>query len=188
MYPSVLMSNHDTGAMISLPYFWAPKDHYDITLTPSVGIKSNLLKIGYRQKFQKGYTNLISSIAQHSSPADKERDGMRWHITGHGVYELNHQWRTRFLANYASDPVYGKRFAQVGFDPAVAHSIWDVERFGHKNYLNVSCINFQETKSTDDPKKLPLILPYVQYHRWDYLPWDNKNALPLQCGFFNSET
>ena len=70
------------GAGFGMPYFWAISNDKDITFTPKVYSKENILYLNeYRQAFKNGFLTLDTSFTQGYKNIDKNKtEGSRNHI------------------------------------------------------------------------------------------------------------
>ncbi len=160
----------DIGEMIMVPYYYAVSDHQDTTFYPYLGTRAQILKNQYRQKLQKGEIEVQSSFAHNDVVrfnANEKSRNFRWHIDGNGKYHHNRHWRSTFQINRASDPIYGKRFTQIGYEPTLAVTSYQLERFGRNSHFDVQTLKFQETSSLEDNNKFPFVIPHMTFRYWD---------------------
>ena len=79
------------GSGFALPYYWAISNSRDLTFTPKVYAKENVLLLNeYRQAFKNGFLTLDTSFTEGYKKTDKlKTDGSRNHIFANIDFNLN---------------------------------------------------------------------------------------------------
>lgn len=162
--PPSFMSNKDVGFMGILPYYYVISDDKDITFTPMIGAKTQILAANYRQKFSKGDFGIRGSIGHVQTTKGQGQKAHRWNIETGGVYNLNQNWRTGFKINRVSDRTYTRRFPKVGGSskPILTSKVF-AEGFYGRSYTRVQGLSYQTLRANDTERAFPWALPEFKY-------------------------
>ncbi len=87
------------GAGFALPYYWAISNNKDLTFTPKIYTKENLLILNeYRQAFKNGFLTLDTSFTEgYKNTSDTKTSGSRNHIFAN--LDLNFSEEENFTNN-----------------------------------------------------------------------------------------
>lgn len=152
----------DIGAAIVLPYFYNIAPHKDLTLTPIIGSKTQIMMAQYRQRFSKGIMDLTVSGAQVSQKRSEREDRTHWHIDTMGEYHFNQHWRLGANVLRSSDRNYVRRYPELGVTSrSVLTSKAYAEGFYQQTYFHVQGLSFQGLRTQDNQKMIPLVAPLV---------------------------
>jgi LPS-assembly protein len=149
-------SSSNLGTVLQVPYFVAIDDHRDATITPFMATKEGPGSlIEYRQRLIDGEMDLDGSLA-----LDSESD-IRGHVETEVRFDVDDTWRWGFDVHRATDDTYLARYGIA--HPSTLESRLFAEGFRGRNYLSVESYAFQGVGSSDDPSRIPLVLPLIEY-------------------------
>ena len=157
-------SDSEFGLTLAVPYFWEISPSEDITFTPVVYSKvAPMLAAEYNRRFAHGTFQATGSITY---PERVEGSGseLRGHFFGKGQFDLDPIWRARFQVEHASDDTYLRRYDFEEPSNQTLTSSFNLEGFKGHNYAQVSGYHFQGLRAEDDSDKIPLVLPFAEYH------------------------
>ena len=79
------------GAGSALPYYWAISNNKDLTFTPKIYTKENVLILNeYRQAFRNGFLTLDTSYTEgYKNTTEKKTGGSRNHLFADLIFNLN---------------------------------------------------------------------------------------------------
>ena len=89
LFPT-LVDNSSVGFSASVPYFWALSENQDMTLTPKIYSKENLLVLNeYRHAFENSFLVVNSSYTKGYKKTDriKKSEGSRSHFFSKFIYD-----------------------------------------------------------------------------------------------------
>ncbi|MBL8639018.1 MAG: LPS-assembly protein LptD [Alphaproteobacteria bacterium] len=121
------------------------------------------LLAGYRKRYDAAELDLDSSLTysnRKDSVADEivtKGDELRGHIFGHGLWELNDEWRTGFKAQLTTDDQYLREY-DISSDSVLENEIY-AERFKGRDYTAIRALAFQDVRVSDRSDDQPNILP-----------------------------
>lgn len=160
------------GTKISTPYYFNIAPNKDLTLIPTYTTNEGSILSGeYRHLLNNGRFKFAGSI---TNPDEVDNQGnplsgkkVRGHIEGEGEIDISQDWNWGFVGKRVTDDTYLRRY-NFG-DEDVLTSRMYVQNIEDKNYVLAQTITFQGLKTNDDPGKAPLILPYIDIHKEDYI-------------------
>lgn len=158
--------NSDAGLFAGVPYYLAIDERRDLTIEPIVYEKEGTLLLGeYRQRFARGELNVAASGAQVDEFENGTKTGsstQRGHLKATARFALDDTWRAGADIYKASDRTYLKRF-DLGPEDVLINQI-NAEGFRGRNYASATAYHFQDLRADTPRERVPLILPYVEYH------------------------
>lgn len=158
------------GSTYHVPYYYVFGQDKDATITPVWTSLEGLLVEGqYRQAFDSGQLHLAGSITR---PQDRDAAGTlipgrqtRGYIEGVGKFALSDNWDWGFDARRATDQTYLNRYFNNA-EPVLNSRLY-VEGFGfagnERAYASAQGLSFQGLQPGDDPHKIPIIAPLLDY-------------------------
>jgi len=145
------------GAFVSLPYYWVLGPSSDLTLTPIIASKQGpALRAEYRRAFNDGALNITASGGQ-------DRGHLGDAVFAQGTFDLNQDWRAGFQYNRASSALYLDDFTILPNASFLTSNAY-LEGFSPGAYARLDAETFQGLVASVDQARLPIVLPYGQYH------------------------
>ncbi len=145
---------------INLPFFVNIADNQNLTIQPTFALDHDPLGVvDYTASFTHAHLSLQGS-------ATKDNDGTnQGHIKAHTRFDLNDNWRFSGQYYRASSDTYFRRYRlpNVNTSQPFLQSFITSERFGDRNYFNLSGLSFQSLYQNANPKALPVIIPTLHY-------------------------
>ena len=175
LFPT-LVDNTSVGFSASVPYFWALSENRDMTFTPKIYAKENLLVLHeYRHAFENSYLVVDSSYTKGYKKTDKlkKSDGSRSHIFS----KFTRDWsKENYLSNlevnlqHVSNDTYFKvhdiNTKLVNKDENIVKKDFTYEFQDDKNYLNLSAAMFENLTVEDSEKtRFEYSLPNILFER-----------------------
>lgn len=153
-----LAHNSTMGSGIQTPFFIDLADNQNLTITPT--ITTDHVPLGlldYNGVFQKGAFNFQGSGTKDDEPT-KDWQG---HVKADFEYDLNDEWRTSGQLFRASSDTYFRRYRLEHIDEnqSILNSNITAERFGERNYANLSGLSFQSLRAGVNSDSIPLLIP-----------------------------
>ena len=158
------------GTGFGLPYFWAIGHDKDLTFTPKIYTKENMLFLNeYRQAFKNAFLTLDTSYNQgYKNTSSKKTDGSRNHIFGELDLDLSkdqsHESNLSFKIQRTSNDTYFKvhdiNTALVDSENTNLENIVSYNFEKDNSSLNISGTVF-ENLSKDGNSRYEYILPNI---------------------------
>ena len=175
LFPT-LVDNSSVGFSASVPYFWALAENRDMTLTPKIYTKENLLVLHeYRHAFDNSYLVVDSSYTKGYKKTDKikKSEGSRSHFFSRFTYDWSKQEYSSNLEinlQHVSNDTYFKVHdidtELVDKDNNIIKKDLNYEFQDDKNYLSVSAAMFENLTSEDSDKtRFEYSLPNILFER-----------------------
>jgi len=175
LFPT-LVDNTTVGFSASVPYFWALSENRDMTFTPKIYAKENLLVLHeYRHAFKNSYLLVDSSYNKGYKETDKlaKSDGSRSHIFSRfaydwskGDYSSNLEINLQHVSNDAYFKVHDINTALVNKDENIIKKDLNYRFQDDKNYLSVSAAMFEDLTAEDSAKtRFEYSLPNILFER-----------------------
>jgi LPS-assembly protein len=161
------------GVSVELPYFINLGPSRDLLLSPIFFTDERpVLGAEYRQFFGLGPVTVGGSVTV--APIRRERisgggitqtedDSIRGHFYVRGRFDHSPQWRSTFDSRWTTDDTYMRRY-DVSDDDRL-RSVYRLERFGARDYLQIETRAFQGLRVGDAFGRAPIVLPGIDY-RW----------------------
>ena len=151
----------ELGMIARLPVFWAIAPDKDATVTSFLTKKEGVVGLlEYRQRFPGGVFGAQGSITSGST--DTEARAIRGHLDAEIAYDIDDAWRAGGALSIASDDTYLGRYDFS--DRRTLTSRAFVEGFWGRNYAAANFYRFQGLRPTDEPDKVPLVAPEVDFN------------------------
>ncbi|MCY4549429.1 MAG: LPS assembly protein LptD [Defluviicoccus sp.] len=151
----------ELGAIARLPVFWAIAPDRDATISPILTEKEGVVGlVEYRQRFPGGALRAEGSITSGST--DTETRATRGHLDADIAYDIDDAWRAGGALSIASDDTYLGRYDFSEQRTLTSRAF--VEGFWGRNYAAANFYRFQGLRPTDEPRKVPLVVPEVDFN------------------------
>ena len=175
LFPT-LVDNSSVGFSASVPYFWALAENRDMTLTPKIYTKENLLVLHeYRHAFDNSYLVVDSSYTKGYKKTDKikKSDGSRSHFFSRFTYDWskeeyssNLEVNLQHVSNDTYFKVHDIDTELVNKDNNIIKKDLNYEFQDDMNYLSVSAAMFENLTSEDSDKtRFEYSLPNILFER-----------------------
>tara|TARA_B100000579_G_scaffold391656_1_gene367033 strand:+ start:1204 stop:3558 length:2355 start_codon:yes stop_codon:yes gene_type:complete len=175
LFPT-LEDNTTVGFSAKVPYFWALSENRDMTFTPKIYSKENLLVLHeYRQAFKNSYLVVDSSYTQGYKKTNRvsKTDGSRSHFFSRFTYDLseeNYSSNLEINMQHVSNDTYFKVHdidtALVDKEKNIVKKDLNYEFQDDTNYLSVSAAMFENlTASDSDKTRFEYSLPNILFER-----------------------
>ena len=175
LFPT-LVDNSSVGFSASVPYFWALAENRDMTLTPKIYTKENLLVLHeYRHAFENSYLFVDSSYTKGYKKTDKVKksEGSRSHFFSRFTYDWskeeyssNLEVNLQHVSNDTYLKVHDINTELVNKDNNIIKKDLNYEFQDDKNYLSVSAAMFENLTSEDSDKtRFEYSLPNILFER-----------------------
>ncbi len=157
----VLGVDGELGAIARLPVFWAIAPDKDATIAPILTEKEGVVGlVEYRQRFPGGALRAEGSITSGST--DTESRATRGHLDADIAYDIDDAWRAGGALSIASDDTYLGRYDFSEQRTLTSRAF--VEGFWGRNYAAANFYRFQGLRPTDEPRKVPLVVPEIDFN------------------------
>lgn len=158
----------NNGASASAPYFYALSPSQDLTFQPVFYSKSNpLLRNKYRQKTDFGYFETDNAFTftdtKDSNNVQTDNNRFRGSILSKGRFRNESNQNFGFDLNRVTDDTFLRRF-NLGYPTFLQSRLFYNKEDRYTN-LYVSSYAFQVTDGTTDDNTVPLVLPFIEYHK-----------------------
>lgn len=177
-----LKQSRSIGFSVELPYFIDLSPSQDLLLAP-VFYTEELPILGMEYRLFSGLGPItvggsltvadreIAANPTVGSPSLTLRDQVRGHLYLRGRFDHSPRWRSTFDSRWTTDDTYMRRY-DISDDDRL-RSLYRVERFGQRDYLQIDTRAFQGLRDGDSIGRAPLVLPGIDY-RWTSAPgWRN---------------
>ena len=159
-----------SGVGFGLPYFWAISHDKDLTFTPKIYAKENMLFLNeYRQAFRNGFLTLDTSYtAGYKEVTSNKTDGSRSHIFGEldfslgqsKTYDSNISFKLQRTSNDTYFRVHDLNTALVNSDNTDLENKIDYNFAKNDMYLNISGTVYENLRKKTN-SRYEYILPNV---------------------------
>ncbi len=175
LFPT-LKDNTTVGFSASVPYFWAISENRDMTFTPKIYTKENLLVLHeYRHAFEKSFLLVDSSYTPGYKKTNKfkKSDGSRSHLfakfnqdlSGED-YSSNLEVNFQHVSNDTYLRVHDINTALANKDSNLVKKDINYEFQNDENYLSVSAAMFENlTASDSDKTRFEYSMPNILFER-----------------------
>ena len=175
LFPT-LQDNNTVGFSASTPYFWAISENRDMTITPKIYTKENLLVLHeYRHAFKDSFLLVDSSYTSGYKKTDKlkKSDGSRSHFFAKFNRDLSKDdYSSNLEINYqhVSNDTYLKvhdiktELADKGKNIITKDLSYEFQ--DNKNYLGISAAMYENLSSNDSDKtRFEYSVPNILFER-----------------------
>lgn len=145
-------------------YFGDIRPEMDATLQVRPTTQRGVLVQGeWRQRFTDGTVQIDGSFAQSDRQEQNgqiEKNKLRGHIAGRGLFDINGNWRAGFDAQRVSDKEYLRLYNLSKEN--VLENVAYAERFDDRDYTRIEARNFQDVRLGPRPEQ-PDVLPSLEH-------------------------
>ncbi len=163
--------NENLGNVYKTPLYYAISPDKDVTVTPIITSQEGMvLAENYRQKFDNGTMTVDGSVTR---PRDRDglgnvTNGNQWrgHMFAKGDFDTMTDNAYGFDARRTTDDTYLRRYDFATDTQLTTRAYSDnyhVLDSSERNSLSVEALSFQGLTAADDPDRIPLIFPMVQF-------------------------
>ena len=161
------------GTGFGLPYFWAISDDKDLTFTPKIYTKENVLILNeYRQAFRNGFLTLDTSYTQgYNKTSATKTKGSRNHIFANldlnfskdESYQSNLSVKVQKTSNNTYFRVHDINTSLVDSENTILNN--EIKYSFNKNdmYLNINANIYEDLELKENSDKYEYILPNIMY-------------------------
>ena len=161
------------GTGFGLPYYWAIKNDRDLTFTPKVYAKDNILYLNeYRQAFRKGFLTLDTSYTEgHKTTSKLKTDGSRNHIFGNldlnfnkdDTYDNNLSVKVQRTSNDTFFRTHDINTALVNSENTDLENEIKYSFSKDNMYFNVVTNVYEDLREKKNSDRYEYILPNIMY-------------------------
>tara|TARA_B100000686_G_scaffold354899_1_gene468060 strand:+ start:1374 stop:3803 length:2430 start_codon:yes stop_codon:yes gene_type:complete len=161
------------GAGFGLPYYWAIKDNKDLTFTPKIYTKENILLLNeYRQAFRNGFLTLDTSYTQgYNKTSETKTGGSRNHIFANlnldfsegKSYESNLSVKIQKTSNNTYFRVHDINTSLVDSENTTLENEIKYSFNNKDMYLNINASVYENLREKKNSDKYEFILPNILY-------------------------
>ncbi|MEW5421821.1 LPS-assembly protein LptD [Amorphus sp. 3PC139-8] len=184
--PSALYSE-DVGFGVSIPYYWAPAENWDVTFTATpMSRQGALVGIEFRQELASGSYNIRAAGIHQLDPdafageaGDTDNRGA---IFSHGEFNINPRWKWGWDAVYFSDVNFASDYGKLWQSTSTSQLYLTGQ--GDMNYFDIRAIYYQilredytyagvtspppgspfTSSGMDQQEKQPIVHPVLDYN------------------------
>ena len=193
LFPT-LEDNNTVGFSASIPYFLAISDNKDMTFTPKIYTKENLLVLHeYRHAFEDSFLLVDSSYTKGYKKTDKlkKSDGSRSHLfakfnkdLSSDDYSSNLEISLQNVSNDTYFKVHDIDTALVDKDKNIITNDIHYEFQDDKNYLGISAAMYENLTSSDSDKtRFEYSIPNILFER-NIFTGDNIGVVDVKSNAF----
>ena len=171
--PPFFSTSTTVGTGTAVPYYWAISDNRDLTFTPKIYAKENILFLNeYRQAFEKGQLTLDTSFTQgYKNTSTTKTSGSRSHMFANLDFDLSQD------ESYSSDLLV--KIQKTSNDTYfrihdINTALVDSENTTLENeikysfsksdmYMNINASVFENLRVKEESDRYEYILPNVMY-------------------------
>ena len=161
------------GMGFALPYYWAIGNDKDLTLTPKIYTKTNILLLNeYRQAFRNGFLTLDTSYTEgYKNTSSTKTNGSRNHIFADLNFNLDedksYQSNLSFKVQRTSNDTYFRKHdintALVNAEDTTLENEIKYEFFKDDMYLDITTNVYQNLREKKNSDQYEYILPNIIY-------------------------
>jgi len=173
--PRTLIADN-IGVGVSVPYFWAPKQNYDLTfITTPLSRQGLLAQAEWRHRLSNGmYSVRVTGIRQLDPKAFAGTSGnrqFRGMVESKGRFKLSKNWKWGWDVTATTDRSFTKDYRTDTEDPDEAVSTLFLTGMSRRNYFDARLYSFrvfQEDGTSAYQKRLqekqPVVYPSIDYN------------------------
>ena len=166
-------NNTSLGTGFALPYYWAINNNKDLTFTPKIYTKENVLFLNeYRQAFKNGFLTLDTSYTEgYSKTSTTKTSGSRSHIFADlnlnfnkdESYENNLSFKVQKTSNNTYFRVHDINTSLVNPENTILSN--EIKYSFNKDdmYLNINASIYEDLRKVKNSDKYEYILPNIMY-------------------------
>jgi LPS-assembly protein len=151
------------GSGIQIPYYLRISEDKDLLFSPILTSRQGILYIAkYKQLTRSGFYTIYGSYNSPRVKTSVKLDN-RYYANINGQTKINDDWGFNSNLQYTSDKSYLRNY----FDDNQNYLTSQMDFIYNKNrdYAVVNSLYFQELRPTIEQRKVPIILPVVDYHK-----------------------
>lgn len=147
------------GFGLSMPYFWAPAEDWDVTFSPAVLTRQGLLAdVEVRKAFENGLVSLRGAGIWQLDPkafrlTSGDRD-FRGSVDFSGRFRINERWTLGWNLTLATDRAFGRDYAFAKFADETLSTVF-LRGVGARNYFEIAVHHFRVNQD-DTPWGWPI--------------------------------
>ena len=149
------------GNGIELPIFIDVAENQNLLITPTISVSHMPLIVSdYKGIFKRGAVDFQVS----GTKDDDDKKDYQGHVKANFEYDVNDKWRLRGNLFRTSSDTYFRKYKISGIDDNQSYltSHISAERFGTRNYVNLSGLSFQSLRAGVSSHSQPIIIPKLQ--------------------------
>ena len=152
-------SSRALGAEVTIPYYWSLAPYRDVTFSPRFTSDEGVVLAGeYRERTRQGQYAFDASITQASTAAE-DGNRLRGHLFGHGLFDIDEDWRWGFDAERALDDTYLSRYDISSKDDLVTRLY--AEQYRQRSFMAGNGYAFQSLRAGEQSDQSPIVLPLL---------------------------
>ncbi len=153
------------GFGVTTKYYWDVAPGIDATVGARVYSAETPLLLGeVRKRFDDASVEFSSGLTYSERNGLGDKQEIRGHLFGEGLWNINEKWRSGFNIEYASDDQYMRQY-DITSEDVLENELY-VERFDNRDYVSMSVLDFQDLRVIDRVTDQPQILPEIE--SWFY--------------------
>ena len=150
------------GPEVTVPYYLSIAPNWDATFSPRFTAQEGVVLAGtYRERTRDGQYTVDASITRALTP-DEDGHRIRGHVFGHGLFDIDNNWRWGFDLERALDGTYLRRYGISSKDDLV--SMLFAEHFRQRSYMSGTGYLFQGLRFGKQGDQSPIVLPLLDAH------------------------
>ncbi|MBR5130058.1 MAG: LPS export ABC transporter permease LptF [Alphaproteobacteria bacterium] len=149
------------GNGIELPFFINVADNQNLLVSPTISVSHMPLIIAdYQGFFKRGTVNLQLS----GTKDDDDKRDYQGHVRASFEYDVDDKWRLSGNLFRTSSDTYFRKYKIPNTDDnqSFLTSHIAAERFGTRNYINLSGLSFQSLRAGVNSRNQPIVIPRLQ--------------------------
>ncbi|MDE0391161.1 MAG: LPS assembly protein LptD [Rhodospirillales bacterium] len=155
----IYRSSRALGAEVAIPYYWSFAPHRDLTFSPRFTSDEGVVLAGeYRERTRDGQYTFDASITQANTASEDDRR-LRGHVFGHGLFDVDRNWRWGFDVERALDDTYLKRYDISSKDELVTTLY--AEQYRQRSFMSGHGYSFQSLRAGEQSDQSPIVLPLL---------------------------
>ena len=161
------------GTGSALPYYWAINNDKDLTFTPKIYAKENMLLLNeYRQAFKNGFLTLDTSFTPgYKNTSKTKTDGSRNHIFGDINFNLNnddsYESNLKLKIQRTSNDTYFKKHnintALVDSENTNLQNELRYSYYKDNTFFDIAATSYEDLEEKNKSDKYEFILPNIMY-------------------------
>ena len=152
-------SSRALGADVTTPYYWSIAPHRDLTFSPRFTSDEGIVLAGeYRERTRDGQYAIDTSITQASTAAEDD-SRLRGHVFGHGLFDIDENWRWGFDVERALDDTYLSRY-DISSEDELVTSLF-AEQYRQRSFMSGNSYWFQSLRAGEQSDQSPIVLPLL---------------------------
>ena len=152
-------SSRALGVDVTTPYYWSLAPHRDVTFSPRFTTDEGVVLAGeYRERTRDGQFDIDASITQANTAGEDDRR-LRGHVFGHGLFDIDENWRWGFDVERALDDTYLSRY-DISSEDELTTSLF-AEQYRQRSFMSGDSYWFQSLREGEQSDQSPIVLPLI---------------------------